>query len=433
MRASLFIYVTCFLSKVAVAGIPPLATEQTPKSVFIQPAALIDIGIPGLGEEVASWIAQELSSHQKAFSRVVTQAELEQQLKAENMRRILDCDDPNECLARIQSQTNADLLVSGSIGRVGRDFLFTVSVLDPRTATALNRVGETAHTPQELKAKMGPIVEQLFHLSPKPPLRFSLPYRESLRIGIFSIDATGVDKKTVRNLSQLLAVELAKIRGAEIISPADIEAILGAAKYRAILSGDCEEDCLTRISGSLNVEYIVVGSVGRLDSAYFISLRLIDQRAVRVVHRVTETFRGPEEELRRAIRTVGRRLLGIETRGEGTLAVSGPISGAEVSVGDQVLGSIPFKSDILYPAGRLGVRITKPGYLDWRSDVFIQPGETNLIWADLKTEGKTKLLDRWWFWTIIGTAIIGGTTAGVLMSRRNDESGPIDIIVGEPR
>lgn len=395
--------------------------------MFVLPAALIDLDMPALSGQVATWVAEQLGPRPE-YGPVATQAELEQQLDAEAVKRVVNCRDDDACVAKIQQQTQARLLVTGSVGRVGRDLLLTLSVIDTETAVTLNRVGETAPSAPELRAKMPSVVGKLFRYEQGGEQQFALPYEDNLRIGIFSIDATGVDEETVQNLSQLLAVELAKVRGAEIISPDDIEALIGAAKYREVVTGECSDECFARLSGSLNVAYIVVGQVGKLDTAYVISLRLIDQKKILVVNRVTETFRGPEEELKRAIRSMGRRVVGVESEGDGTIAVSGPVSGAQVVVGDEPLGTIPLKSDRPFPAGRLDVRISKDGYLDWQSDVFVQPGETNLVWAELQ-EAPKSVFEEWWFWTIVGTVVVGGTVAGVALSQRSPDTGSGTVII----
>lgn len=407
----------------------PLATPEAPKSVFVLPATLVDLDMTGLGDEIAGWVAEVLGPRPEIAS-AVTKREISQQLDAAETQSLVDCTDDSACAARILEQTKADLIVSGSVGRVGRDLVLTLGVMDSRTATSLSRIADTAGSARALKDKMKDLVARLFRYEGSPGVTFSLPFEDNLRIGIFSIEATGVGEEIAKNLSQLLAVELSKVRGAEIISPDDIAALLGAAKYREIVTGECTDECFAAISGSLNVAFIVVGHIGKLEKEYVLSLRLLDQQRLAVANRITETFRGPEEELKRAIRSLGRQLVGVRTEGDGTLAVSGPVSGAEVSIADERLGSIPVKSDRAFPAGRLEMRITKDGYLDWQSDVFIQPGETNLVWAELEPAPKS-LFEEWWFWTIVGAVVVAGSTAGIILSQQSPDNGSVEVLIEE--
>ena len=62
---------------------------------------------------------------------------------------------------------------------------------------------------------------------------------------------------------------------------------------------------------------------------------------VRVDSRVTETFKGQEEQLLPAMRRAGRLLLGIQDDTPGGLALSGPEPEASVFLDDQAVGLLP--------------------------------------------------------------------------------------------
>ena len=405
----------------AAARSSAVASPSDPKTVFILPLKVVGDAPPALGSQVAAWIADELTPQKAAFPIVSTQKDLDLLLDAEASRRLVDCRDDDECLARIRERTRADLLVFGTVGRVGRELIATLTVLDAETSTPLNRVGATASSSDALHRRIPELVAQLVGYGRPARETFALPYRDNLRLGIFAIEAVGVAPNTVKNLTQLLAVELAQVRGADVISPEDIEATIGKQRFDEIVTGECDDECLARLSGALNVDYIVVGQIGQLDTSYVVSLRLIDQRVVRVANRVTETFHGPEEELKRAIRSVGRAVVGIDAQGSGTIAVSGPVSGAAVTIGDQVIGETPLNLAQPFPAGRLAVRIVKDGYLDWQSDVFVQPGETNLVWAELQEEPGT-IFERWWFWAIVSGVVATGAVVGWQLSQQSPEN-----------
>ena len=59
--------------------------------------------------------------------------------------------------------------------------------------------------------------------------------------------------------------------------------------------------------------------------------------------------------------------------------------------------------------GRHGVRITKEGFFDWRSDVFVEPGNTTPLWANLE-EVPPEWWETWWFWSIVGGVAVGAAT-----------------------
>lgn len=403
----------------------PLGTSQAPKTVFILPIRLVEIENEGLGNTIASWIAEELAPRTKAYPTVVTQEDIQQQVAAEDLKKVLNCEDDEDCRARIEKLTDADLLVSGDLGRIGREFSLALSVQNSATGVPLNKVAKIGNSLQEFKDRMPQIVGELFRSPDVKVEEFVLPYKEGIQIGIFDIKPTGVEKDTVDNLAQILAAELAKVRGAQIVSPEDIAASIGAARFNEIVTGKCTDECFAKLAGALNVDYLIVGQVGKVDAPFIVSLRLIDQKNSpgRVVRRETVMFHGPVEELKRAVRTVGRQVLGIKAEGEGRLTFTGPVTGAKIEVGGSEVGEIPVQLADPFPAGQLNnLRIRKDGYLDWRSDVFVQPGEENTVWVKLK-EAPKSIFEQWWFWALVGVGVAGGAVAGWQISQQTPENG----------
>lgn len=401
---------------------PPLATPDAPKSVFILP--LTAPSDEALAAQVTGALAQHLQ--RRAELNVVSAQDLADLLQAQKTATALDCEDDSECVARIHERTEADLLLSGSLGRVGKDLLITLSVVETRSHSVVRRIGASAATATELMDRLGDLTAELFGDSARARIQFELPQNQQVSFGVFRIESAGVDEQTVQNLTQFVTVELSRIRGAAVISPADISSILGQEKMRQMLGAQCDDECMINLSGALNVSFIVVGQVGQLDDDYVLALRLIDPRKVQVANREAITVRGPKEELTRAIRTLTRRLVGVDSDVEGQVTVTGPVSGGQVMLDGRVVGSIPARLQGVEPR-RSTVRVTRDGYYDWESDVFIQPGEENVVWADL-TVKPDPITKKWWFWTLIGGAVAGGMVTAVAISQGGSDTGDGEIV-----
>jgi hypothetical protein len=188
-------------------------------------------------------------------------------------------------------------------------------------------------------------------------------------------------------------------------------------------------ECIAQIGGALGVDKLVVGQVGRLADSYVVSLRLIDARSVRVDNRVSETFRGQEDQLLRAVRHEGRKLLGLEATGAGSVAVSAAQPGATVFVDEVAKGEVPLPPIADVPVGRHTVRLSKDGFLDWQSELFVDPGETTPLWVEL-SEAPTPWFKKWWVWTIVGGIVVAGGTAAVLLNRGAPSTSSGTMIVG---
>jgi hypothetical protein len=358
---------------------------------------------------------------------LVTKQDVVDMVRAQRTATALNCEDDEECLARIEERTDADLLLTGSLGAVGESYLVTFSLLNPKTSEVIRRVGASVAGMGELGTRLPEILSEVLGTEAQSRVQFELA-EDDVSFAVFKLASTGVDGETVQNLAQFLTVELSKIRGAQVISPQDIASILGVDRMQKMLGDQCDDECMINLSGALNVNYIVVGQVGQLDRDFVLALRLIDPREVKVENRVAVTLRGPKEELTRAIRTLARRLVGVDSEVPGRLTVTGPVSGGKVLLDGEEVGNMPAKLDAELPARRASVRVMQDGYYEWESDVFIQPGEQNVVWADLerKPDPVTK---KWWFWTLVAAGVGGGVTTAVVLTQDTPNSGPITVVV----
>lgn len=387
-------------------------TADAPRRVFVLPTKAP--GAEGLAASVTDALSQALVGRPGLV--VVSAEDVNALVQSARAREVLTCEEDGECLARIEEATQADLVLASSVGRVGRELLVNLSLYAPRDARVVSRVAESTESSAALLTALPRLAGRLFGGAEGPQVTYRLPDAANLSFAVFQLDATGVGEGTVANLSQFLAAELGKIRGARVISPADISSMLGVERAKSVLGAACDTECMANIAGALNVDYVIIGQLGRLESEYVVSLRLLDQRTVQVVNRVIAGLRCPEEELKRALRTLGRRLVGVDSPLPGTLAVSGPVSGGAVMVDGRALGEVPLNASEPFPSGQLTVRVVKDGYYDWQSDVFVQPGEANLVWAEL-IEVPDPWYSRWWVWAAVGAVAVGSVAAGVALGQ----------------
>lgn len=395
----------------ATSTVAASVAQTAPRRVFVLPTKAP--GAESLAPTVTDALSQALVG--RPDLTVVSAEDVNALVQSARAREVLTCEDDEACLARIEEATQAELVVASSVGRVGRELLVNLSLYAPHDGRVINRVAESAESPAALLGAIPRLIARLFG-SDAAEVSYRLPDAANLSFAVFQLDATGVGEATVANLSQFLAAELGKIRGARVISPADISSMLGVERAKSVLGAACDTECMANIAGALNVDYVIIGQLGRLESEYVVSLRLLDQRSVQVVNRVIAGLRCPEEELKRALRTLGRRLVGVDSPQPGTLAVSGPVSGGAVLVDGRALGEVPLNASEPFPSGQLTVRVVKDGYFDWQSDVFVQPGEANLVWAEL-VEMPDPWYKRWWVWTAVGAVVAGSVVAGVALGQ----------------
>lgn len=162
------------------------------------------------------------------------------------------------------------------------------------------------------------------------------------------------------------------------------------------------------------MEHLVTGSVGRISGCYVVSLRLLQARKARVENLVSETYCGDEDQLIRALKRAGRRLVGVEDAGaSGTLAVSGSQPGASVALDGVSRGVLPLAPIKDIVTGPHTVVISKGGYHDWRGDAYVDPSQTSVIWVQL-IPLPLRWYQRWWVWTLLAVTAGAGAVLGTV-------------------
>lgn len=243
--------------------------------------------------------------------------------------------------------------------------------------------------------------------------KYRRPDAEQLSLAVFDLRALGVPVDLAKSLTQILAAELRQVDHTQVISRTDIVAMLELEAQKRRL--DCADDlqCLAEIGGALGVQKLVVGDVGRLGERSLVALRLIDVRGAVVDQRITEAFLGADDLFSSAVRLAGRRLLGVEAGDPGRLTIAGSEPGADVYLDEQLVGTLPLPPVEELAAGRHTLRVQREGFLDWRSDVYIEPGTGNAAWAAL-SERPAPWYRRWWVWAIAG-GVVAGITIGLVV------------------
>lgn len=97
-----------------------------------------------------------------AFSRVVSSREVEDVLSHEKQRQLMDCD-TTSCTAEIAGALGVDLLLSGSLARMGSSYLLNLRIVNVRTAAAVSSVAHRvrADSDDTLLDSIGPALDTL--------------------------------------------------------------------------------------------------------------------------------------------------------------------------------------------------------------------------------------------------------------------------------
>src|SRR5207248_2290113 len=105
-----------------------------------------------------------------------------------------------------------------------------------------------------------------------------------------------VDQKTADLITETLVTGLQTRPGIQILSMREIEVALGFEKQRQLLGCANDQSCLVEIGGSLGVDRVVSGSLGKLGHSLVFNVQLINIRSGVVERRFSNRIKGDSEE-----------------------------------------------------------------------------------------------------------------------------------------
>lgn len=135
------------------------------------------------------------------------------------------------------------------------------------------------------------------------------PAKELPKIAVWDLAALGIPSEYAKQLTEILAGEIVKIKKYEVISQENVRTLAGWEAQKMQL-GCTDAKCLTAL-GQMDVTKLISGSAGKIGNRYTISLSLFDTQNVRSENKLTDYCRS-EDELIELVQATLRKLLGEE-------------------------------------------------------------------------------------------------------------------------
>ncbi|MBI3180127.1 MAG: hypothetical protein HYZ27_10725, partial [Deltaproteobacteria bacterium] len=284
---------------------------------------VLQIRAPNELHEVAARLTDEIVLHlaTRPTLRVLSQAELALVLAHEKDQLDLGgCSaDPTTCFAGLGGAAEAERVLDTHLGRIGEMYWVTLTCWDTKRGAPDRGESAAADGIAELTTQTLDAVDRLFGDHQEASAAFRLSAPEAKKAAVLNLGSAQVSPELADNLTQLLALELRRAGGMSVISREEIKTMLDYEAQKQIILCTNDVSCLVEIGNALGVDYLVTGAVGKMDDIWMIHLKLIDVDAIEVVHRVSESYRGPERQLSQALRLAVAELLGRVPAGAGRL------------------------------------------------------------------------------------------------------------------
>ena len=150
-----------------------------------------------------------------------------------------------------------------------------------------------------------------------PPPPATAPAAERCKIVVLNLVGRALpkdDEELPAILTETLAGEVGVVSGCDVVSQADIVAMLDYEKQKAVCT-DGSDSCLAEIGQALGADRVVAGTLGMLGGDYLITARLMNVKKGQVEGRAEEPVGASASNLRRAAKNVGRRIFGAKDLG----------------------------------------------------------------------------------------------------------------------
>ena len=121
-------------------------------------------------------------------------------------------------------------------------------------------------------------------------------------------ERAGVAEGSVAGLAGVLADEAAQRPSTDVVTAAEIQAMIGLEQQKQLLGCADEAGCLAEIGGALGADLLLASELTKIGGRFLLSVSLVDVRRARVIARTTRET-GREDELLSSARDAAAQVL----------------------------------------------------------------------------------------------------------------------------
>ena len=209
---------------VAVPAAPSTGTTEEAPKAKVTRIAVYDLTMTDVPKTWGPLVSHALTAELRKLQRtsVVSTDEIRAMLEHEANKEMLACEGGTSCLAEVADALGVDVLITGTIARVGEEHIFSLKRIDPSGQTSAQQVTKrfVAGNGEEILSAIGPAVATLF---PDAPLKSGMQ--------------RGVDKEVARRLNPPPLKPWVVVTGGVAAGACALVAG-GAAAFNAALTND---------------------------------------------------------------------------------------------------------------------------------------------------------------------------------------------------
>ncbi len=235
-----------------------------------------------------------------------------------------------------------------------------------------------------------------------------------MQVAVLDIKSSESNEDLARALTAVLSAQISMLDGFKAISRNDLHALLSQMETAQLLGCD-DVKCAVSIAKAAEADFVVYGSVEKIDDAHTFSITLTDPSVPQVLNRQNVIWRSEASGMVDLVAPYTKKLM----LGEKATDYKGDLDllamdGAKVFLNGKEIGETPLAGPVRdLPIGQHSLELTKEGFVTDKRDVVVAYGQTTAVRVELvDVDSLKKIWQRWDFWTYVGlgtAAIAGGS------------------------
>ncbi|MDP2345754.1 MAG: hypothetical protein Q8O67_32725 [Deltaproteobacteria bacterium] len=118
----------------------------------------------------------------------------------------------------------------------------------------------------------------------------------------------GVRKERAQAFTDVVTGEVGSFSTCSVLSRSDVRGVLSFEAEKQLL-GCTQESCLAELAGALGADFLVTGSLSKIESSTLLSLRVTDLKSLKVTRRATDSFSGDDDDAIGFVAWLTRKLM----------------------------------------------------------------------------------------------------------------------------
>ncbi len=237
--------------------------------------------VKGIGALVTTALAKQPEL------QVISTADIQALIGFEKQKELLGCGEAS-CLAEIGGALGVDYIAGTEVAEIGGTYLVTLSMISIAKAKSMGRITKRLPFLEQVPDATVKGVSELLQIARARETED--PSKRNVKVAVMDVKASGLDLGTVEGLAALVASEVAARPEVQITTGADIRAVMGFEKQRALLGCD-EATCIAEIGGALGVDYIITTDVSKVADEWILSMSMVNIKKAKAANRVVARVR----------------------------------------------------------------------------------------------------------------------------------------------